>query len=318
MKKKILIGYKLPKYFFSSLESKFDIIFPEESIFSQDDLKRLIPDCDAVISVFGNKIPDEALINNSRTKIISNFGAGFDNIDIQLAKENNIIVTNTPDEVTEPTAELAIGLILSLIRKITYADRKIRSNSEKWGVMENLGQSLSSCKLGILGFGKIGSSIAKKALAFNTEIYYNQRTKLPEEEERNLNVNYLDFHKLLQTCDILSVSVPLNSSTHHLLGKEEFSLMKNTALLINTSRGPVIDENALVKALKNKEIGGAALDVFENEPNIHPELSEIKNTILVPHIGTATIDTREKMAHKAAQNIIDYFAGKKLNHIVNP
>lgn len=316
-KKKVLIAYQLPKAFFGSLGDDYELVFPTNRSFTEDEITKLLPECDAMVSIFGHKVPDAAIKNNKKTKIISNFGAGYDNINSRLAAENGISVTNTPKEVLEPTAELALGLMLNLCRKISLSDHQIRNKSEKWGAMENLGSTLSGKTLGIIGMGNIGQDIAQKARVFNMNINYYQRSPLSIKQEKELNATYMQLNDLLSSCDIISLSVPLNTSTHHLINKDTLALMKKSAFLINTSRGAVVDEDALVQALKTGEIAGTALDVYENEPEIHPDLRKIENTILVPHIGTATIETRQKMAERACQNIIDFFAGKPLAFLVN-
>ena len=235
-KRKVLIGYKFPSYFFELLEKDYNLITPTNVKFTEEELIQLIPKADAVISVFGNIIPEKALINNNKTKIISNFGAGYDNINIKLAYNNDIIVTNTPDEVSLPTAELTLGLILSLLRKIPKSDRNIRQNSTKWGVMENLGNSLFGKKIGIIGLGKIGKTLARLLQAFQCNISYTQRNRLSIEQEKQHHTSFLPLNELLQSSDIICLCVPLTPQTHHMIQLEQLKTMKNTALLINTSR----------------------------------------------------------------------------------
>lgn len=317
-KKRVLIAYRIPEEGLKSLLRDFELIYPDNEKFSEQEIIDYSKECEAIISVFGNKIPDEAIMNNSKLKIISNFGAGFDNINIPLATQHKILVTNTPDPVTEPTAELTVGLIISLLRRVAELDFSLKHRTDtKWGVMENLGHGLKGKKIGIIGLGKIGLSVAQKLQIFGAEIYYYKRNRLNEEEEIQKNIKYKSFEDIIQVSDIISLHTPLNDKTKHLIHRNNLIKMKPTSFLINTSRGPVVQEKDLVEALKNKQIAGAALDVFEFEPKITEELKSFKNVILVPHIGTATIDTRIEMGSVASQNIIDFFNNNLKSNIVN-
>jgi glyoxylate reductase len=245
-------------------------------------------------------------------KIISNYGAGVDNINLHLAGEMGILVTNTPDAVTEPTAELTIGLMLSVMRRISENDRKLRMQAPlEWGIMKNLGNTLSGKMLGIIGMGKIGRSVARRALTFGMRICYFNRNKLDDVVENEFKTSLVALDELLEISDVVSIHTPLTDKTRHLIGETEFKQMKNGAFVINTARGPVIDEIAMVKALDSGKLGGAGLDVFENEPKISPELLQMDNVVLVPHIGTSTTETRINIGIVASQNIIDFF--EKIN-----
>ncbi|GAG26872.1 unnamed protein product, partial [marine sediment metagenome] len=234
------------------------------------------------------------------------------------ATKKKIVVTNTPDVVTEPTAEIAFGLILSLMRKISECNNKLRSEKDfQWGIMKNLGRTLNGKTLGIIGMGKIGRAVTHKAVAFGMKIIYYDLNPLSPELEKNLSVVYFSLTDLLKNSDVISIHTPLTDQTFHLLGKKEFEMMKPTAYLINTARGPVIDENILVEFLKTKKIAGAGLDVFENEPTISKDLLAMDQVVLTPHIGTGTIETRIEMAKAASRNIIDFFEGKIPKYVVN-
>lgn len=318
MKKKILVTYQIPKEGLNELFDKYEVIYPKESCFSTEEIIKLIPDCDALLPVFSMKMDKEIIEKAKKLKIIANFGVGYDNIDIETATKNRITVTNTPDPVTEPTAELTLGLMLALFRRIAECDRKLRiETTHTWGVMQNLGQTLNNKTLGIVGLGKIGKAVARRAIASGMKIVYHNRKPIPSCVEREFKATYLPLEELLQTSDIVSLHLPLSEESHHIIGAEELKLMKKSSVLINTARGQICDEKALIEALINKEISGAALDVFDNEPYIPDDFFEMDNVVIVPHIGTATYETRIEMAQEASKNIINFFEGKIPPNIVN-
>ena len=246
-----------------------------------------------------------------RLRLISNYGVGYNNIDTAYAREKGIAVTNTPRSVCNPTAELAMALMLALARRVAECDRRILTEKESlWGTMKNLGASLENKTLGIVGMGNIGKNVARKAEAFGMRvIYYNRRTEVS-------GYRRVPLDTLLQEADFVSLHTPLTTETRHLIGARELSLMKPTAMLINTARGAVIDETALADALRQKRIAGAALDVFENEPHVTDVLYRLDNVVLTPHVGTGTIDTRIAMAEEALANIRNFFQGTPTN-VVN-
>ena len=255
------------------------------------------------------KIMDKA---GDQLKVISNYAVGFNNIDVKAAGNRKIMVTNTPGVLTNTVAEHAMGLIISIAQRIPEADRFVRAGKfSGWKPMLLLGADLRGKILGIIGMGRIGQSVAKIAQAgFGMEVIYYDKFKNPK-------YKFMPIAKILKTADVISVHVPLLPSTKHLIGKAELKLMKKTAYLVNTSRGPVIDEKALVRALAKKQIAGAALDVFEREPKLMPGLKRLENVVLTPHIASASIETREKMAVMAAQNLIDALDGRKPKNLVN-
>jgi len=316
---KVLITYQLPKEGLQILFEKHDVFYPGKEILEEKDLLNIIHEFDAVITVFGNPFPDSVMKKGRNLKIISNYGAGVDNINLRLAGEMGILVTNTPDAVTEPTAELTFGLMLSVMRRISENDRKLRMQPPlEWGIMKNLGNTLSGKMLGIIGMGKIGRSVARRALTFGMRTCYFNRNKLDDIVEKEFNTSLVALDELLGNSDVVSIHTPLTDKTRHLIGETEFRQMKNGAFVINTARGPVIDEIAMVKALNSGKLGGAGLDVFENEPKINPELLQMDNVVLVPHIGTGTTETRINIGIVASQNIIDYFEGRFPEFVVNP
>ena len=309
----------MPKEGLKILFEKYDVFYPEKEILTEKDLLKIIHEFDAVITVFGKPFPDSVMKSAKNLKIISNYGAGVDNINLHLAGEMGILVTNTPDAVTEPTAELTIGLMLSVMRRISENDRKLRMQAPlEWGIMKNLGNTLSGKMLGIIGMGKIGRSVARRALTFGMRICYFNRNKLDDVVENEFKTSLVALDELLEISDVVSIHTPLTDKTRHLIGETEFKQMKNGAFIINTARGPVIDEIAMVKALDSGKLGGAGLDVFENEPKISPELLQMDNVVLVPHIGTSTTETRINIGIVASQNIIDFFEGRSPEFVVNP
>ena len=309
----------MPKEGLQILFEKHDVFYPEKEILTEKDLLKIIHEFDAVITVFGKPFPDSVMKSGKNLKIISNYGAGVDNINLHLAGEMGILVTNTPDAVTEPTAELTIGLMLSVMRRISENDRKLRMHAPlEWGIMKNLGNTLSGKMLGIIGMGKIGRSVARRALTFGMRICYFNRNKLDDVVENEFKTSLVALDELLEISDVVSIHTPLTDKTRHLIGETEFKQMKNGAFVINTARGPVIDEIAMVKALDSGKLGGAGLDVFENEPKISPELLQMDNVVLVPHIGTGTTETRINIGIVASQNIIDFFEGRSPEFVVNP
>jgi len=319
MKKKILVMARVPKSGLTDLEDQFDIIYPENFSFTESELKRLIVDADGVLSVFTLPLRSDVLQLARQLKVISNFGVGYNNIDLDYATTRGIAVCNSPDSVTEPTAEMALGLMIALTRRISETDRKLRSESGlKWGMMENLGHSLWGKTLGIIGMGRIGRALARRAVASGMEVIYYNRTRLDASIELQYNANLVSFNNLIQQSDIISLHCPLTDDTHHLIGEKEILQMKDGVFVINTSRGAVIDERALVLNLTNGKIGGAGLDVFEDEPGISRELYLMDNVVLTPHNATGTIETRIATAREAAENLIRFFDGRRDISIVNP
>ena len=315
----VLVTHRIPAEGLELLNKDFNITLPEGKHFSTEELEKLLPEYDALIPVFGFKI-DKSLINKGKKlKIIANFGVGYNNIDVEAATEKKIIVTNTPKTVIEPTAELAFALLLSLTRRTAELDHKLKNREQvEWEVMANLGHTLENKTLGIIGMGNIGRSFALKAKAFGMNIIYNTRSPLNYTDEKMYQAAYVPMEKLLEKSDIISLHTPLTEKTHHLLDEQSFQKMKKGAFIVNTARGAVIDEQALIKYLQNGHLGGAGLDVFEHEPKISEELLEMENVVLAPHIGTANYETRKSMAEEAASNIKYYFEGHQPPNIVNP
>lgn len=309
---RVLISTRLLPEGFSELTKQFEVVFPEKDIFSKEEVIRLLPDFDAFLPTFQFKV-DKDVIDAAaqRVKIIANYGVGYNNIDVNYAAQRGIVVTNTPDPVIEPTAEHAFALMMAAARRIAECDRKMRiPEGLKWGVMENLGQSLHGKTLGIVGMGRIGQALARRALACGMKIVYFNRKPIAPELESLYQAHRLELEELIKTADVISLHTPLTTETQHLINRDRLQKMKPTAILVNTARGPVIDETALVEAMQKHWIYAAALDVFENEPEINPGLFVLDNVILAPHNGTATIEARNEMSRFASENIIRFFAGR--------
>lgn len=310
---KILVTYNLPRTPFNNLPADWELTFPQNEEMPREEIIRLLPEYDVLLTIFHSHSPvDREIIDaGKRLRLISNYGVGYNNIDTAYAREKGIAVTNTPRSVCNPTAELAMALMLALARRVAECDRRIRTEKESlWGTMKNLGASLENKTLGIVGMGNIGKNVARKAEAFGMRvIYYNRRTEVS-------GYRRVPLDTLLQEADFVSLHTPLTTETRHLIGARELSLMKPTAMLINTARGAVIDETALADALRQKRIAGAALDVFENEPHVTELLYRLDNVVLTPHVGTGTIDTRIAMAEEALANIRNFFQGTPSN-VVN-
>ena len=291
----------------------FTTELPQEGfrrLFSDADNYRKTSDfkeADVLVSTFDYRVPREMIEAMPDLRLIANFGAGFNNIDLDACRERGIRVTNTPQPVIEPTAELAFALMIDVARRVSEFDRLVRAQNARFGVMNNLSHSLYGKTLGILGMGRIGQALARRALASGMRVIYHNR--------HNLNVDYAqytDFQTLLQDSDYLSLNLPYTPEVHHIIGKPELGMMKRTAYLINTARGAHVDEEALVEALKSGIIAGAALDVYEHEPQISPELLKLPNVVLSPHTGTGTWEGRIAMCENVTDNILA-FANNEIN-----
>lgn len=272
-------------------------------------------DADILVSTFDYRVPRELIASMPKLRLIANFGAGYNNIDLDACRERGIRVTNTPQPVIEPTAELAFALMIDVARRVCEFDRRIRSGAkqpaELFGVMRNLSHSLYGKTLGIIGMGRIGQALARRAIACGMKVIYHNRHELTSErvnelKKEGIEATYVDFQTLLQDSDYVSLNLPYTPEVHHLIGKPELGMMKRTAYLINTARGAHVDEQALVEALKNGIIAGAALDVYEHEPMISSELLSLPNVVLSPHTGTGTWEGRLAMCENVCDNILAF------------
>lgn len=268
--------------------------------------------------IVAKMIFDKQMIDTAKNlKIISTYGVGFDHVDTEYAKENEIVVSNCPESVLRPTAELALTMILASARRIRYYDHTLREgvflNADEY---DNQGYSIEGKTLGILGMGRIGQQVARFAKALGMKIIYHNRHQLDEKIETELDAKYVDFDELIKNADFLSLHAPATDETYHIINADVFKQMKDTAFLINVARGSLVDSDALISALKNDEIAGAALDVFENEPHPRQELVEMDNVIMTPHVGSATHVARFNLSKEAANNVLSFFKdGKAINQI---
>jgi glyoxylate reductase len=300
------------------LRERFDLdVNPEDRTFARDVLFEKLVDKDGVLCLLTDRMDREALESAPRLKVVSNCAVGYDNVDVRTATRLGIAVTNTPGVLTDATAELALALLLSTARRIPWADRFAREGRYKeWSLALGLGTELQGKTLGILGAGRIGTALALKARGFGMKVLYSD-VQRNETLERELGARKVDLDELLESTDFLSIHLNLSDDTRHLIGTRELKRMKSSAILINTSRGPVVDENALVEALRTFDIRAAGLDVYENEPDIHPGLIGLENVVLLPHIGSATGETRTRMVDLAVSNLTAVLDGDEPPSLVN-
>lgn len=315
---KVLIDYKFHPKGFENLSDKFEFLYPEGSRFSADEVRDILnnQNVEVYIPSFSNKVNEELIGNAKNLKLVVSYGVGYDHIDVDYCTKAGIVVSHTPNSVLEPTAEVVLGLILATARRIGYYNNKLH-NGERldWTLYGDLGYPVFGTTLGILGLGRIGKSIAKKAKAFGMKVIYNNRKQLSAQEEKELDVTFVDFDTLISSSDFVSLNAPATPETHHIINAETIRKMKPSAFLINAARGSLVDEKALAEALKNNIIAGAGLDVFENEPKISPELFGLDNVVLTPHIGTKTLRYRELMQEEVAENIIGFYEGGKYSRV---
>ncbi|MEQ8523835.1 D-glycerate dehydrogenase [Gracilimonas sp.] len=317
---KILITEPIPDEVIAYLESFASVTIGKKGTYqSEEALVRDIPDYDGLLSMLSNPVSDTVLKAGKNLKVVANFAVGYDNIDVETAHKLEIKVANTPDVLTEACGDYAMGLLLALSRKFKEAEQYLRDGKfTGWEPLGFLGMELRDRTIGIIGMGRIGQAFANRARAFGMNIIYHNRAKLAEEIEKELEAEFISDHKeLAKRSDVLSLNCPLTNETHHLVNQELLELMPEHALLINISRGAVIDEAALAQALHSEKIAGAALDVFEKEPEVHPDLLSAPNTILLPHIASATHRTREAIGMLAAKAILSVLEGKPDHEIPN-
>lgn len=296
---KIVATTLLPAEGFKNVQ----VLFPKESYIKVQDIPS---DTQILISTYDYNIPIELLERLTQLQLIANLGAGFNNIPIDVCKKRGIMVTNTPLPVIEPTAELAFALMHTIARDIINLDAYTRTGKATFGVMANLSHSLCYKTLGIIGMGRIGQALARRAKASAMNIIYHNRHQLPREVEERYEAKYVSLEDLLRESDFVSLNLPFTKESEHLISTAQLNMMKATAYLINTARGRHVDEKALVKALREGKIAGAALDVYDNEPNISPELRTLKNVVLTPHVGTGTYEGRVLMCQDVEKNILAF------------
>ena len=320
MKPRIYVTRMLPQAGLDLLAEEYDVeVNPHDRVATREELLAGIRGKDALLALLTDTVDAGVMDAEPRLKVIANYAVGFNNIDVAAATERGIPVTNTPGVLTETTADLAFTLLMACARRVVEADGFMRAGKyEGWGPMLFLGRDVHGKTLGLVGFGRIGQAMAQRGLGFGMKILYHDAQRASEELEKAYRAEYRELPDLLRESDFVSLHVPLMESTHHLISDAQFELMKTTGILINTSRGPVVDEKALVRALKAGLISGAGLDVFEREPQFEPGLEKLANVVMVPHIASASVETRTKMATMAAENACAVMRGEMPPNIVNP
>ena len=320
MAQKILVTGNLPGEVMNPLKERYGVeAHAEDRPMERRQILSRIADKDGLLCMITDAVDEELLGRAPRLKMIANMGVGYNHIDVAAATRRGIPVANTPGVLTDATADLAFTLILAVARRVVEGDRQVRAGEfQLWAPFLFLGREVSGKTLGIVGFGRIGRAVARRANGFNMRVLYHSRNRLTPAEERESNAEYAGLDALLAQADFVSLHVPLSEETRRLIGAAELSRMKLTAYLINTARGPVVDEVALLAALQLGVIAGAGLDVYENEPALTPGLADLPNVVLLPHVGSATLETRTAMAAMAARNLIAGLDGQRPPNLVNP
>lgn len=302
------------------LRARAAVEVPEEDRpMPREDLLRRVAGKRGLLATLTDRVDEELLeAAGPDLVVVANLAVGYDNVDVAACTRRGVVVTNTPDVLTDATADLTWGLILAASRRIAEGDRLIRGGRGwRWSPSFMLGREVTGKTLGIVGFGRIGRAVARRAVGFEVRVEYASRSRVSE-GEGDLRAAYRDLPDLLAAADIVSIHVPLSEETRHLIDAEALRRMRPTSVLVNTSRGPVVDEAALADALRRGEIGAAGLDVYEREPEVHPDLLELENVVLLPHLGSATVETRTAMAMLAARNLVAVLEGKNPPTPVNP
>lgn len=322
---KILVTQKVPDAAYPILEAIGDVEanMEEGVIWPYEELLRRGPGHDYIYCLLTDTIDARFLeacaAASPRLKMIANMAVGFNNLDVQAATRLGIAASNTPGVLSDTTADLAFALLMATARRIPEAERFLRAGKYTgWGPLLFCGADVHGATLGLLGAGRIGKLVAKRASGFDMKVLYYDVYRMSPEEEQQYNVTYMPMDEILQQADFISVHTPYMPSTHHLIGERELHMMKPSAILVNTARGPIVDEKALVKALQDGTIAGAGLDVFENEPAVEPELLSMENAVLLPHIASASLHTRALMATMASENLAAFHNGQMPPNILNP
>jgi glyoxylate reductase len=318
---RVLVTRRLPPGPMAVIADRFEAdVWDGELAMPRDQLLERIGGKVGTITLLTEKVDDELLdAAGAELVIVANYAVGFDNIDVEACSRRGVLVSNTPEVLSETTADTAWALIMAAARRVPEGDRFLRSKAPWiWGPQMMLGQDVHGKMLGVVGFGRIGQSMARRASGFGMRIVYFDVFRPPPEVEAELGAEYREFDDLLAEADIVTIHVALTPETRHLFGKEQFDRMKRTAVVVNTSRGPVIDEAALAEALRDGEIFAAGLDVFEREPEVHPALLELENAVVIPHLGSATVETRDAMGMLAIDNLTVALEGRRPPTLVNP
>ncbi len=319
---KVVLTRRLPEPVETRLKELFDVTLRDhDTPMSRAELVDAVKTCDVLVPTITDKI-DAGLLGQAgeNLKLIANFGAGIDHIDVETARQRGILVSNTPDVVTEDTADMAMALLMAVVRKIPQGLQAMQSGEwTGWSPTAYLGGRLGGRRLGILGMGRIGQAVARRASAFGMQIHYHNRRRLRPEIEDTLGATYWEsLDQMVARMDILSINCPHTPSTFHLMNARRLRLLKPSAVIVNTSRGEVIDENALTRMLRANELAGAGLDVYEHGTDINPRLRELENVVLLPHMGSATLEGRVEMGEKVIINIKTYADGHRPPDMVVP
>lgn len=317
---KVYVTREIPKLGIELLQQYCEVVEvnPDDRSLTQNELLQHVKGKDGVLCLLSDRIDDAVFAAATGVKVFANYAVGYDNIDLEAAKRYGVMVTNTPGVLTDATADLAWALLFAVARKIVVADCYVREGKfQGWGPLLYVGHDITGKTLGVIGAGRIGTAMALKSQGFQMRVLYTSPKKNQTLEDA-IGAQRVDVKTLLQESDFISLHVPLLAETRHLIGQDELRFMKPTAYLINTSRGPVVDEEALVQALKEARIAGAGLDVYEEEPKLAPGLTELDNVVLLPHVGSGTIETRTKMSVMAAENILAGLRGERPQNLVNP
>ena len=318
MKPKVLLTHPLLKEAMDYLAEQTELeLATSQDFLPHSELVQKIKDKEGLLCFLSDTIDQEVLDNAPALRAISNCAVGINNIDLKLARSRGIIVTNTPNILTEPTADLTMALILATTRRIVEADEFCRQGRfQGWRIDLFLGQGLQGKTLGIIGCGQIGQAVARRAQAFGLKIIYYNRHRLSPDREAALKAEYRQLDALLSEADIVSIHASLNPDSDHLINRDKLALMKKSAVLINVARGAIVEEKALIEALKTGQLWAAGLDVYEHEPQIEPDLLSLQNVVLLPHIGSATYETRLQMSLMAVNNLLEALAGKTPANLV--
>jgi glyoxylate reductase len=320
---RVAVMRRIPDSALELLRERADVwVSPHERPLHEDELLEAVAGADAALTLLHDRV-DAAFLDaaGEQLRCVANVAVGYDNIDVEAATERGVIVTNTPGVLTDATADLAMALVLAVTRRVAEGDRLVRAGGEwSWDMFFMLGASLQGKTLGVVGLGQIGAATARRARGFGMQVAYTQRHRAEAALEAELGgARFLPLEELLAESDVVTLHVPLSDTTRHLIDAAQLARMRPSAYLVNTARGPIVDEAALAAALRDGAIAGAGLDVFENEPQVHPGLLELDNVVLLPHLGSATIETRTAMAELAARNALAVLAGQPpLTPVNNP
>ena len=319
-KPKILVARAIFPEALAKLEESFEVFSNQaDRIFSPEELQKELANVVGALVAGSERIDATALAHAKNLKVVANISVGYNNFDVPAMTAAGVMATNTPDVLTDTTADFGFALLMATARRITESEHWVRNgNWDKWSIVHNpLGMDLHHSTIGIIGMGRIGQGIAKRALAFGMKVIYNNRSRLSEAHEKACGATYVSKEELLRTADHVVLVLPYTAESHHTIGAKEIALMKPTATLVNIARGGIVDDLALAQALKEKKIFAAGLDVFEGEPQVNPELLKLSNVVLAPHIASATEKTRRAMVDLAIENLRAALAGNKPPSLIN-